>query len=211
MKNYQKIFLNLALDAKALEFGSFTLKSGRTSPYFFNAAKMLSGNLSELANCYVQAINETEMEYDCIYGPAYKGIFLGSMVAVLLSQNGNNYPLSFDRKEVKDHGEGGLIIGAPISGKILIIDDVISAGTSINESFSLINQFDAKIVGIIVSIDRKEKGSEKLSAIEEIYKKYKVPVKSIINLDNIIGFLQKDTKNKKILDEMLGYKQKYGV
>ena len=111
MKDYQRIFLNLALDAKALEFGNFTLKSGRKSPYFFNAAKMLSGNLSELANCYVQAINETKLEYDCIYGPAYKGIFLGSIVALLLSQNGKSYPLSFDRKEIKDHGEGGNIIG----------------------------------------------------------------------------------------------------
>jgi orotate phosphoribosyltransferase len=118
VKEYQKTFLNLALDAKALEFGTFTLKSGRTSPYFFNAAKMLTGNLSELANCYLEAIKETEIDFDCIYGPAYKGIFLGSVVSMLLSQNGQNYPLSFNRKEIKDHGEGGNIIGANPSGTL---------------------------------------------------------------------------------------------
>ena len=124
MKDYQKIFLNLALDVKALEFGNFTLKSGRTSPYFFNAAKMLSGNLSELANCYVEAIHETEVDFDSIYGPAYKGIFLGSMVALILSQHGKHYPLSFDRKEIKDHGEGGNIIGNNPNGNVMIIEGI---------------------------------------------------------------------------------------
>ena len=137
MKEYQKTFLNLALNAKALEFGTFTLKSGRTSPYFFNAAKMLNGNLYQLANCYVEAINEIDLDFDCIYGPAYKGIFLGSMIATVLSQKGKNYPLSFNRKEVKDHGEGGNIIGPNPEGNVMIVDDVLSAGTAARESIAV--------------------------------------------------------------------------
>jgi len=161
VKEYQKTFLNLALDAKALEFGTFTLKSGRTSPYFFNAAKMLTGNLSELANCYLEAIKETEIDFDCIYGPAYKGIFLGSVVSMLLSQNGQNYPLSFNRKEIKDHGEGGNIIGANPSGDVMIIDDVLSAGTAARESIELINNIGANPKLFIVGLNRQEKGSGK--------------------------------------------------
>ena len=131
MKDFQQKFLNLALEAKALEFGNFTLKSGRQSPYFFNAAKMLNGsNLYELAGCYEEAIKDANIQFDCIYGPAYKGIFLGSILSTVLSKNGKNYPLSFNRKEVKDHGEGGNIIGANPIGDVLIIDDVISAGTA---------------------------------------------------------------------------------
>ena len=124
MKEYQTIFLNLALDAKALEFGSFTLKSGRTSPYFFNAAKMLNGDLYKLAKCYQEAIDDSNISFDCIYGPAYKGIFLGSIVAMIFNQEGKNYPLSFNRKEIKDHGEGGNIIGSDPIGDVMIIDDV---------------------------------------------------------------------------------------
>ena len=128
MKDYQQSFLNLAIKAKALEFGEFKLKSGRLSPYFFNAANMLNGfNLYELAKCYVDAINDRNLDFDCIYGPAYKGIFLGSIVAALFSEQGKNYPLSFNRKEEKNHGEGGSIIGANPKGKVLIIDDVLSA------------------------------------------------------------------------------------
>jgi len=164
-----------------------------------------------LGDYYAEKIIEENIEFDLLFGPAYKGISLVGAIAISLSNKGINKKFSSNRKEIKDHGEGGLIIGAPISGKILIIDDVISAGTSINESFTLINSFDAEIVGIVVSIDRKEKGSNKLSAIEEIFEKYKVPVKSIIDLDNIIAFLKKDIENKKVLDQMLGYKKKYGV
>ena len=208
----QESFIKFALEKKVLQFGDFTTKAGRKSPYFFNLGSFNDGDsLKRLGDFYADKIIEENIEFDLLFGPAYKGISLVGAIAISLANKGINKKFSSNRKEVKDHGEGGLIIGAPISGKILIIDDVISAGTSINESFSLINQFDANIVGIIVSIDRKEKGSEKLSAIEEIYKKYKVPVKSIINLDNIIDFLKKDTENKKVLDEMLGYKQKYGV
>ena len=139
MKDYQQSFLNLAIKAKALEFGEFKLKSGRLSPYFFNAANMLNGcNLYELAKCYVDAINDKNLDFDCIYGPAYKGIFLGSIVAALFSEQGKNYPLSFNRKEEKNHGEGGNIIGANPKGKVLIIDDVLSAGTAGRESNCLL-------------------------------------------------------------------------
>lgn len=211
MKNYQKIFLNLALDAKALEFGSFTLKSGRTSPYFFNAAKMLSGNLSELANCYVQAINETEMEYDCIYGPAYKGIFLGSMVAVLLSQNGNNYPLSFDRKEVKDHGEGGNIIGNSPIGNVMIIDDVLSAGTAARQSIELINKTGAIPKIFIVGLDRQEKGSADISASKELQNDFGITVKSIVNLDTLISFTENNSDYAAHLGELKAYRDNWGA
>ena len=211
MKNYQKIFLNLALDAKALEFGSFTLKSGRTSPYFFNAAKMLSGNLSELANCYVQAINETEMEYDCIYGPAYKGIFLGSMVAVLLSQNGNNYPLSFDRKEVKDHGEGGNIIGNNPVGNVMIIDDVLSAGTAARQSIELISKTGAIPKIFIVGLDRQEKGSADISASKELQNDFGITVKSIVNLDTLISFTENNSDYTAHLGELKAYRDNLGA
>ena len=136
MKEYQILFLTLAIKSKALQFGEFTLKSGRLSPYFFNAANMLNGiNLYELASCYVDAIDDKNLEFNCIYGPAYKGIFLGSIVATLLSKHGKSYPLSFNRKEFKDHGEGGSIIGANPEGNVLIIDDVLSAGCQFRSSF----------------------------------------------------------------------------
>ncbi len=211
MKDYQRIFLNLALDAKALEFGNFTLKSGRKSPYFFNAAKMLSGNLSELANCYVQAINETKLEYDCIYGPAYKGIFLGSIVALLLSQNGKSYPLSFDRKEIKDHGEGGNIIGNNPAGNVLIIDDVLSAGTAARQSIKLINKIGAIPKIFVVGLDRQEKGSAEISASQELKNDFGITVKSIVNLDTLISFTENNSDYSKYLEELTSYRDNWGA
>jgi|TARA_B100001059_G_scaffold207999_1_gene219929 orotate phosphoribosyltransferase len=211
VKDYQRIFLNLALDAKALEFGNFTLKSGRKSPYFFNAAKMLSGNLSELANCYVQAINETKLEYDCIYGPAYKGIFLGSIVALLLSQNGKSYPLSFDRKEIKDHGEGGNIIGNNPAGNVLIIDDVLSAGTAARQSIELINKIGAMPKIFVVGLDRQEKGSAEISASQELKNDFGITVKSIVNLDTLISFTENNSDYSKYLEELTSYRDNWGA
>ena len=211
MKDYQRIFLNLALDAKALEFGNFTLKSSRKSPYFFNAAKMLSGNLSELANCYVQAINETKLEYDCIYGPAYKGIFLGSIVALLLSQNGKSYPLSFDRKEIKDHGEGGNIIGNNPAGNVLIIDDVLSAGTAARQSIELINKIGAMPKIFVVGLDRQEKGSAEISASQELKNDFGITVKSIVNLDTLISFTENNSDYSKYLEELTSYRDNWGA
>lgn len=211
MKEYQKTFLNLALDAKALEFGTFTLKSGRTSPYFFNAAKMLTGNLSELANCYVEAIKETEIDFDCIYGPAYKGIFLGSVVSMLLSQNGQNYPLSFNRKEIKDHGEGGNIIGANPSGDVMIIDDVLSAGTAARESIELINNIGANPKLFIVGLNRQEKGSGEVSASDELQNDFGIIVKSIVDLNTLISFSESNPDYEEFLEELKSYREKWGA
>jgi orotate phosphoribosyltransferase len=211
VKEYQKTFLNLALDAKALEFGTFTLKSGRTSPYFFNAAKMLTGNLSELANCYLEAIKETEIDFDCIYGPAYKGIFLGSVVSMLLSQNGQNYPLSFNRKEIKDHGEGGNIIGANPSGDVMIIDDVLSAGTAARESIELINNIGANPKLFIVGLNRQEKGSGEVSASDELQNDFGIIVKSIVDLNTLISFSESNPDYKEFLEELKSYREKWGA
>lgn len=211
MKDYQKIFLNLALDVKALEFGTFTLKSGRTSPYFFNAAKMLTGNLSELAKCYVEAINDAEIDFDSIYGPAYKGIFLGSIVALLLSQEGKHYPLSFDRKEVKDHGEGGNIIGANPHGNVMIIDDVLSAGTAARQSIELIKNIGAVPKVFVVGLDRQEKGSTEQSACSELQNDFDITVKSIVNLDTLISFTENDSDYAQYLEDLRAYREHWGA
>ena len=211
MKEYQKTFLNLALNAKALEFGTFTLKSGRTSPYFFNAAKMLNGNLSQLANCYVEAINEIDLDFDCIYGPAYKGIFLGSMIATVLSQKGKNYPLSFNRKEVKDHGEGGNIIGPNPEGNVMIVDDVLSAGTAVRESIELIKNIDANPKIFVVGLNRQEKGSGNLSASDELQNDFGITVKSIVDLNTLISFSETNANYQKFLDELKNYREQWGA
>lgn len=211
MKDYQKIFLNLALDVKALEFGTFTLKSGRTSPYFFNAAKMLTGNLSELAKCYIEAINDAEIDFDSIYGPAYKGIFLGSIVALLLSQEGKHYPLSFDRKELKDHGEGGNIIGANPHGNVMIIDDVLSAGTAARQSIELIKNIGAVPKVFVVGLDRQEKGSTEQSACSELQNDFDITVKSIVNLDTLISFTESDSGYAQYLDDLRAYREHWGA
>ena len=211
MKEYQKTFLNLALNAKALEFGTFTLKSGRTSPYFFNAAKMLNGNLSQLANCYVDAINEIDLDFDCIYGPAYKGIFLGSMIATVLSQKGKNYPLSFNRKEVKDHGEGGNIIGPNPEGNVMIVDDVLSAGTAVRESIELIKNIDANPKILVVGLNRQEKGSGNLSASDELQNDFGITVKSIVDLNTLISFSETNADYQQFLDELKNYREQWGA
>ena len=211
MKEYQKTFLNLALNAKALEFGTFTLKSGRTSPYFFNAAKMLNGNLSQLANCYVEAINEIDLDFDCIYGPAYKGIFLGSMIATVLSQKEKNYPLSFNRKEVKDHGEGGNIIGPNPEGNVMIVDDVLSAGTAARESIELIKNIDANPKIFVVGLNRQEKGSGNLSASDELQNDFGITVKSIVDLNTLISFSETNADYQQFLDELKNYREQWGA
>ena len=211
MKEYQKTFLNLALNARALEFGTFTLKSGRTSPYFFNAAKMLNGNLSQLANCYVEAIDEIDLDFDCIYGPAYKGIFLGSMIATVLSQKGKSYPLSFNRKEVKDHGEGGNIIGPNPEGNVMIVDDVLSAGTAARESIELIKNIDANPKIFVVGLNRQEKGSDNLSASDELQNDFGISVKSIVDLNTLISFSETNADYEQFLDELKNYREQWGA
>ena len=212
MKDYQKQFLELALDAKVLEFGDFTLKSGRKSPYFFNASKMLNGGyLHHLAECYREAIIDSNITFDCIYGPAYKGIFLGSIVSMMLSKDGGEYPLSFNRKEVKDHGEGGSIIGNNPSGDVLIIDDVISAGTAAKESIETIKELGANPKIMLVGLDRQEKGKGDLSAKRELETAFEMQVVSIINLDTLISYSQDNTEYKKHLGKLISYRDEWGA
>jgi orotate phosphoribosyltransferase len=212
VKDYQKQFLELALDAKVLEFGDFTLKSGRKSPYFFNASKMLNGGyLHHLAECYREAIIDSNITFDCIYGPAYKGIFLGSIVSMILSKDGGEYPLSFNRKEVKDHGEGGSIIGNNPSGDVLIIDDVISAGTAAKESIETIKELGANPKIMLVGLDRQEKGKGDLSAKRELETAFEMQVVSIINLDTLISYSQDNTEYKKHLGELISYRDEWGA
>ena len=212
MKGYQKSFLNLALESNSLQFGEFILKSGRASPYFFNAANMLGNcNLYDLAKCYVEAVKDKEIEFDCIYGPAYKGIFLGSIVATVFSEEGKNYPLCFNRKEEKNHGEGGSIIGEMPKGKVLIIDDVLSAGTAGRESIELIKNLSATPSSFIVGLDRQEKGLSELSSSKELEIEFNLKVESIINLDSLIAFVKNDPSFNIHLDSLNKYRESWGA
>jgi len=212
VKDYQISFLNLAIESKSLQFGEFTLKSGRSSPYFFNAAKMLSNcSLFELAQCYVDAINDKGLKFDCIYGPAYKGIFLGSIVATLLSKNGKIYPLSFNRKEEKDHGEGGNIIGEKPYGDVLIIDDVLSAGTAGRESIETILNLSASPKAFKVGLDRKEKGQSNRSSSQELRDDFDMQVESIVDLETLISFVKDDSKLRDYLDKLNAYREAWGA
>ena len=212
LKSFQKTFIDLALQSNALEFGKFILKSGRESPYFFNAAKMLNGcDLFSLANCYVDAIEDSNMEFDCIYGPAYKGIFLGSIVAVIYSQKGSPYPLSFNRKEIKDHGEGGNIIGADPIGNVMIIDDVLSAGTAARESIKLIESMNAKAKFFVIGLDRQEKGNGDKSAKTELEEDFGMNIVSIIDLDALIEFSSNNQNFHSHVNKLEQYRNTWGA
>ena len=212
LKSFQKTFIDLALQSNSLEFGKFILKSGRESPYFFNAAKMLNGcDLFSLANCYVDAIEDYNMEFDCIYGPAYKGIFLGSIVAVIYSQKGLPYPLSFNRKEMKDHGEGGNIIGADPIGNVMIIDDVLSAGTAARESIKLIESMNAKAKFLVIGLDRQEKGNGDNSAKTELEEDFGINILSIIDLDALIEFSSNNQNFHTHVNKLEQYRNTWGA
>ncbi len=213
MQEYQQEFIEFALECEVLKFGSFTLKSGRQSPYFFNTGLFNTGEkLARLGNYYARAIIDFGIEFDMIYGPAYKGIPLASATAIALAEkHDRDVPYVFNRKEVKDHGEGGMTLGAPLAGKILIIDDVISAGTSVNESIEIINAADAEPVGVVISLNRQEVGKGGLSAIQEIEQQKKIPVASIVALTDLIEHLA-DQKGdmQKYRDQILAYREQYG-
>ena len=212
MTSSTSLFIEFAIEKKVLQFGDFITKAGRNSPYFFNLGKFNDGkSLKLLGEFYANKIIDTKIEFDLIFGPAYKGIPLVCSASVALSNKDINVPYSFNRKEIKDHGEGGKIIGSPIKGKVLILDDVISAGTSINESYNLIKNSGAQIVGVIVAIDRQEKGEDSLSATQEITKKYSIPVFSLINLEDIIHYLEKKNDFKNELELIKIYQNTYGV
>lgn len=212
MLTYQKDFIEFALSQQALQFGEFTLKSGRISPYFFNAGKFdTSEALNKLGQYYAQAINAANPAYDMLFGPAYKGIPLVCSTAISLNQiYQKNIPYAFDRKEAKQHGDKGLIVGAPLQGKILIIDDVITAGTAVNYSFTLINNAGAKPAGVIIMLDRQEKGSNNVSAISEIKNKYHIPIISIVTLADIVSYLADNSKFATHFTAMEQYRKQYG-
>ncbi len=205
-------FIKFAVDRKVICFGEFKTKAGRLSPYFFNAALFHDGeSLIELAQFYAKAIFSAKAPFDMLFGPAYKGIPLVAGVAIALAQNGHNVPFSFNRKETKDHGEGGSLIGAPLKGRVLIVDDVISAGTSVRESVELIRASHATPGGVVIALDRMERGSGELSAVQEVKKNYGLPVVSIASLDDVLGYLQSRAELAHNLLAVKKYRQLYGV
>ena len=212
MEQYQKDFVDFTLETGVLKFGEFTLKSGRVSPYFFNAGLFNTGShLSELGKFYAQAIEASGIMFDVLFGPAYKGIPLAAAASIALNDSFNkNIPYSFNRKEVKDHGEGGSIVGHPLEGDILVIDDVITAGTAIREAQDIISSNGAITKGVIVALDRQEKGNSELSAIQEVEQIFGVSVISIINLSHIIEHL-KSVNNEQILQKIESYRSQYGI
>ena len=212
MEQYQKDFVDFTLETGVLKFGEFTLKSGRISPYFFNAGLFNKGShLSHLGQFYAQAIEASNLKFDVLFGPAYKGIPLATAGSIALNDSFNrNVPYSFNRKEAKDHCEGGSIVGHPLEGDILIIDDVITAGTAIREAQDIITANGAKTKGVIVALDRQEKGKGELSAIQEVEQIFGITVLSIINLSHIINYL-KDSKIDDTLKSIEDYRSKYGV
>ncbi len=215
MQDFQSEFLAFVLENEILKFGEFTLKSGRISHYFFNTGLFNSGyKLAFLAKCYAAVIANTEQEFDVLFGPAYKGIPLVSATAMALANNHDlNKPFCFNRKEAKGHGEGGIIVGAELSGKVLIIDDVITAGTAIREAVEIIQKDGAQLNGIAVAMDRQEKGTGELSAIQEIEQTYQISVTAIISLQNIIDYLEGSSSSEmqQHLSAVIAYRDQYGV
>ena len=212
MEQYQNDFVDFMLEIGALKFGEFTLKSGRVSPYFFNVGQFNQGNhLSQLGQFYAQAIEASGIKFDVLFGPAYKGIPLVAATAIALNETFNrSVPYSFNRKEAKDHGEGGSIVGHPLEGNILIIDDVITAGTAIKEAKDIINTNGAKTKGVVVALDRQEKGKGELSAIQEVEQNFGIAVVSIINLSHIVDYL-KANNDKNIIRRIESYRSQYGI
>jgi orotate phosphoribosyltransferase len=213
MRDYQKAFIEFALSRNVLRFGEFTLKSGRVSPYFFNAGLFNTGSaLARLGRYYAEAIVDSGLEFDVLFGPAYKGIPLAATTSVALADHHErDMPYSFNRKEAKAHGEGGNIVGAPLEGRILIIDDVITAGTAIRESMQLIEIAGAKPAGVVIALDRQEKGRGELSAIQEVEQQYGIPVLSIVKLENLITYLEQQPAMQANLTAVQAYREQYGV
>lgn len=220
MQPYQYEFIEFAIEQGVLRFGEFTLKSGRVSPYFFNAGLFRSGTaLARLGRCYAQAIEASGIAADVLFGPAYKGIPLAATTAVALAEHHDrDLPFAFNRKEAKDHGEGGNIVGAELAGRVLIIDDVITAGTAIGEAMGLIEAAGASAAGVVIALDRQERGSDdsaaqQLSAIQEVEQRYAMPVISIVTLDMVLEYLEQHagTAMQPHAEAIRAYRARYGI
>ncbi|WP_118808652.1 orotate phosphoribosyltransferase [Haemophilus haemolyticus] len=213
MEQYKRDFIEFALSRNVLKFGEFTLKSGRKSPYFFNAGLFNTGaDLARLGEFYAAAIQASAVDFDVVFGPAYKGIPIGTSVSVaLFNRYGIDKPVCFNRKEVKDHGEGGNLIGSPLQGKILLVDDVITAGTAIRESMELISANQSELAAVLIALNRKERGKGELSAIQEVERDYQCQVLSIIDLDDLMQFIEQDPRYSSHLPEMRAYRAEFGV
>ena len=212
-QDYKKQFIENALSSGALKFGEFTLKSGRVSPHFFNAGEFYTGKaLAELGRCYAAAIVDSGIQFDVLFGPAYKGITLASATAVALSdQHGIDVPYCFNRKEAKSHGEGGTLVGAPLKGKVLIIDDVITAGTAIREVMAIVEDAGAQAAGVVIGLDRKERGKGAESAIQEVEREFAMSVASIIDIDDILAYLSGTPDASDLIADIGHYREAYGV
>jgi len=213
MHAFQKQFIEFAIKQNVLRFGEFTLKSGRISPYFFNAGLFNSGAaLAQLGRSYANAIQTSGIGFDVLFGPAYKGIPIGTAAAVALATDfGRDAPFCFNRKEAKDHGEGGTLVGAPLQGRVLILDDVITAGTAIREVMSIIQENGAQAAGVVIALDRQERGKGALSAIQEVEQAFGIPVISIIKLEQIIAYLQDAPEFAAHLSAIERYRAEYGI
>ena len=213
MQAYQREFIRFAIERGVLRFGSFTLKSGRTSPYFFNAGLFNSGlALAQLGRFYAAAVVESGIAFDVLFGPAYKGIPLAAATAVALAeQHELDLPWCFNRKEAKDHGEGGTLVGAPLKGRVLIVDDVITAGTAIREVMQIIQGQGAQAAGTLIALNRQERGQSELSAIQEVERDFGMPVVSIVSLEQVLEYLAEDAELKQYLPAVEAYRAEYGI
>lgn len=213
MQAYQREFVDLALSCGVLRFGEFTLKSGRKSPYFFNAGLFNRGAaLARLGRYYASAVVDAGLEFDVLFGPAYKGITLAATCAVALAEHhGRDVAYSFNRKEAKEHGEGGSIVGAPLAGRVLVVDDVITAGTAVRESMQLIEAAGATLAGVLIALDRQERGQGELSAVQEVERRYNVPVVSVVRLDDLAQYLDAAPGHADALAAIRAYRDRYGV
>lgn len=212
MSDYRAEFVEFAIASQVLCFGEFKTKAGRLSPYFFNAGLFNDGDkLKRLGEFYAKAIVDSGIEFDVLFGPAYKGIPLAASIAIALAGMGRNVPFAFNRKEAKDHGEGGTVVGAALRGRVLIVDDVISAGTSVRESVDLIRAAGAAPAGVVIALDRMERGTGEKSAVQEVREQYDIPVVAVVTLDNLVEFLERDATRHAELQAVDRYRERYGV
>jgi len=210
--DFRQDFIEFAVGCQVLRFGEFKTKAGRLSPYFFNAGLFNDGNsLGRLAEFYAKAAETGGIEFDMLFGPAYKGIPLVATIAVALAQRGRNFPFAYNRKEAKDHGEGGNIVGAPLSRRVLIVDDVISAGTSVRESVELIRASGATPAGVLIALDRQERGLGDLSAVQEVQRDYGIPVVAVAGLGDLMAFLEHHPEFASHQAAVARYREHYGV